>query len=328
MKYITLTFSLLCSTALYAEQDTKLNHSNVVDVVLENYVWTDELPKHRKIRVINHYGNIASRLRSERKVGISAAIQKIGAQPAIPTFDIEETAQYTQITVNYPNGQYNADNQMIGRVDIAVIVPESVSVEMESTWGTIKSKKHFSNMSAKTTSGNISLGSVGELNVESVSGDISIDHYNINWHNPQRLYTEQGDIQLTLAKVSNALVSVQAKSITSNYYQNNIQSNAEQSLLSFTLNHKNSIIELVAPQGKASINLIDKPHGAYIALPSEFNGDIRNLPTVPAWQPGDPIREQDDRRSSTDTPPPKENDENKTSRTKSSRTKASLIKDQ
>jgi len=321
MKYITLTFSLLCSTALYADQSTQLKSNSVKGVVLENYAWTGELPEHRKISIINHYGNISSRLRSERKVGISAIIQKIGHNPAIPTFDIQETAEYTQITVNYPDGQYNSDGQMIGRVDIAVIVPESVTVEMESTWGTIKSKKHFSNMYAKTISGNISLGSVGELNVESVTGNISIDHYNINWHNPQRLYTEQGDIQLTLAKVANTAVSVQAKSISSNYYQNNTQSTADTSLLSFTLNAGNSIIKVLAPQGEVSIDLIDKPHGAYIALPSGFDGDIRDLPTVPAWQPGDPIREQDDRRSSTDTPPPKDNNSSKASRSKASRTK-------
>jgi len=321
MKYITLTFSILCSTALYAEQSIQLKTFSVKDVVLENYAWTGELPKHRKIKIINHYGNIASRLRSEKKIGISAVIQKIGDQPAIPTFDIQEMTNFTQITVNYPNGQYNSDDQMIGRVDIAVIVPESVSVEMESTWGTIKSKKHFSNMSAKTISGNISLGSVGELNVESETGNISVDHYNINWHNPQRLYTEQGDIQLTLAKVANTAVSVQAKSITSNYYQKNIQSTAEESILSFTLNAGNSFIEVIAPQGKVSLDLIDKPHGAYIALPSGFDGDIRDLPTVPAWQPGDPIREQDDRRSSTDTPPPKDNNSSKASRSKASRTK-------
>lgn len=321
MKYITLTLTLLCSTALYAEQELVAKNLTMKDVVLENYVWVGELPKHRKIKVINHYGNIASRLRSERKVGISAAIQKIGPKPAIPTFDIQEKADYTQITVNYPDGQYNSDKQMIGRVDIAVIVPESVSVEMESTWGTIKSKKHFSNMSAKSISGNITLGSVGELNVESVSGDISIDHYNINWHNRQLLYTKQGDIQLTLAKVANVTVNVRAKSITSNYYQKNIQANSEQSLLSFTLNDENTIIQLVAPQGKVSIDLIDKPHGAYIVLPSGFDGDIRDLPTVPAWQPGDPIREQDDRRSSIDIPPPKDKSSSKASRTKASRIK-------
>ncbi len=316
MKYITLTFSLLCSTMLYAEQKIAVKHFSINDVVLDNYVWTDDLPKHRKIKVINHYGNIASRLRSEKRIGISAVIQKIGPKPAIPTFDIQKTANYTQITVNYPDGQYNSDNQMIGRVDIAVIVPESVSVEMESTWGTIKSKKHFSAMSAKTTSGNISLGSVGELNVESISGDISIDHYNINWHNPQQLSTEQGDIQLTLAKAANVTVNVIAKSISSNHYQKDIQLNSDTSSLSFTLNRENSIIKLLAPEGKVDINLINKPHGAYIALPSEFDGDIRNLPTVPAWQPGDPIREQDDRRSSTEPPPPKDRASSKASSSK------------
>ena len=302
MKLFTFTMGLLCSSTLFAAQDIKQNSAAKVfslkDVVLENYTWTGDLPAHRKIKIVNHYGNISTRTRSEASVGLSASIQKIGPTPAIPTFDIQETPNQTLITVIYPHGQYNSDNQMIGRVDVAVVVPETVGVVMESTWGTIKTKKHFSNMSAKTVSGNISLGSVGEINAESVSGNISIDHYNINWHNPQKIYTEQGSIKLVLAKLANVNVNASGKSLTSNYYQDNIQSTAEKSVLSFSLNQANSIINLSAPKGSVNIDLIEKPHGGYVGLPTEFNGDIRDLPTVPAWQPGDPIREQNDRRSS------------------------------
>jgi len=310
MKYLTLTLGLLCTSALATDKlptgkNAEQGIFTLADVVVENYSWTGKLPKHRKIKVVNHFGNIGSRIRSMPQIGISAAIQKMGPNPAIPSFDIQETPEQTVITVVYANGQYNTDNQMIGRVDIAVVVPETISVEMETTWGDIKSKKHFSNMTAKTVSGNIKLGSVGELNAETVSGDIIIDHYNINWYNRQQLHTDQGNIELTLAKLANVTVHATGKSLASNYYQTDIQSISEQSFISFSLNQAQSTIELTAPLGHIDINLIEKPHGGYIGLPTEFSGDIRSLPTTPLWQPGDAIREQNDRHSLKDNQVPK-----------------------
>jgi hypothetical protein len=289
-KYLSMVLLALCVTSHATIYQAK-------DVVIENYNWVSELPKHRKIIVINHYGNIYARVRSEPQVGISASIQKIGPQAAIPSFDIKNNDSHTIITVIYPNGQLDQDGDFTGRVDVAVSAPETITVEMETSYGDIKSKKNFSNLTAKTVSGNIVLGSVGELNAQSISGNITLDLYNVNWQNPQVVQSEKGNINFTVGQQANIGVRAYSKNILHNLANYNIASKADKESFSFNLNQPRSAITLNAPQGKININIISKPHGGYVSWPSEFNDDIRSLPKAKPWKPGDPIIEMNDRSS-------------------------------
>jgi len=244
------------------------------DVVLENKVIMGDIPVSQKIRVINHFGNIASRLRDEPRVAFSAAIQKIGPNPATPKFDIQDVEGVRVIRVNYPDGQRDMDGDFIGRTDVAIMVPAYVSVEMETTWGTAKAKKHFSNLSAKTESGDIAFGTTGEVNAHSQSGNISLDMYNVDWKNSQNIHTDTGDIKLVFAKQANLRVSAQALKTTHNFQQANFphtQPNSQKVEVNF--NQAKSKIELSAPKGKIDLKLIDKPRGGYIHVSPEFDAD-------------------------------------------------------
>jgi hypothetical protein len=287
--------SLLCSACGSNMPPKSSIKYNLNDVVVENYTWIGKIPQHKKVRITNFYGNISSRLRSEEKIGISATIQKIGPQPAIPSFDIQHVDGVTQITVVYPNGQKDESGNFIGRVDVAIIVPEYVAVEMETSYGDIGAKKHFSSMTAKTHSGNIALGSVGELNAYSQTGNITVDMYNVIWKADQQFKTEQGNINVVIAQQSKLGVKASGKTVSHNLAQFNIPVQQQHSSLAFTLNGKGTNAQFNAPNGSINLEVITKPHGGYVAVPSGFDGDVRNLPTVKPWQPGDPIREQDDK---------------------------------
>ncbi|SFC31416.1 hypothetical protein [Pseudoalteromonas denitrificans] len=296
-KYISigcfLSFiSLLCSACTTAEPKNKYQLN---DVVIENYTWMGKIPAKKKVVVTNFYGNISSRLRSEKKIGISATIQKIGLKPAIPSFDIKEENGITKITVNYPQGQKDKAGNLTGRVDIAIAVPEYVAVEMETSFGDIGAKKHFSSLSAKTQNGNITLGSVGELNAYSDTGDITLDMYNIIWKGNQKVHTKQGNIKLVIAQQAALEVLISGKTISHNLTDFKIPLTQTQDTLNFKLNQAHSNAHIAAPKGIVELEIITKPHGGYVALPGEFSGDIRNLPKAKPWKPGDPIREQEDK---------------------------------
>ncbi len=267
----------------------------VEDVVVENYTWIGKVPKTKRVVITNFYGNISSRLRSEAQIGISATIQKIGPKPAIPSFDISEEGGVTVINVNYPNGQKDQAGYLIGRTDISIVVPEYVSVEMQTSYGDIGAKKHFSSLSAKTQSGKITLGSVGELNAFSDTGNITLDMYNIIWKNNQKVQTKHGNIKATIAQQADLKVEINGKTIAHNLGEFQIPLTQTDDSLGFALNKAHSNASLSAPNGSVSVEVITKPHGGYVAIPGSFDGDIRNLPKAKPWQPGDPIREQDDK---------------------------------
>ena len=267
----------------------------VEDVVVENYTWIGKIPTTKRVVITNFYGNISSRLRSEAQFGISATIQKIGPKPAIPSFDISEEGGVTVISVKYPNGQKDQAGNLIGRTDISIVVPEYVAVEMDTSYGDIGAKKHFSSLTAKTQSGKITLGSVGELNAYSDTGNITLDMYNIIWKNNQKVHTKHGNIKATIAQQADLEVQISGKTIAHNLAEFSIPVTQTDNSLGFILNQAHSNASLTAPNGSVSVEVITKPHGGYVSIPSSFDGDIRNLPKAKPWQPGDPIREQDDK---------------------------------
>ncbi|MCJ8267862.1 MAG: DUF4097 family beta strand repeat-containing protein [Psychrosphaera sp.] len=179
-------------------------------VKLEHYKWYGEAPKAKLVRVINPYGAISSRNTSYDNIEISGVIQKIGKSPAQHNIDIRDNNGVTEVVVSYPKGNKNAQGQLSGRFDLGVWVPSWVNVEMITDFGDIKVKKHTSNITAKTISGKIKIGTTGLVQAQSDSGDITVDLFGDRFKKSMRVSSNKGDVKVSL--VQTARVTVQAQS--------------------------------------------------------------------------------------------------------------------
>jgi hypothetical protein len=183
-------------------------------VKLEHYKWYGETPKAKLVRVINPFGAISSRNTSYDNIEISGVIQKIGKSPAQHNIEIRDNNGVTEVVVSYPKGNKNKQGQLSGRFDLGVWVPSWVNVEMVTDFGDIKVKKHTSNITAKTTSGKIKIGTTGLVQAHSDSGNIYVDLFGDftgdRFTQPMLVSSNKGDVKVSLTQT--ARVTVQAQS--------------------------------------------------------------------------------------------------------------------
>ncbi len=179
-------------------------------VKLEHYKWYGQTPKAKLVRVINPFGAISSRNTSYDNIEISGVIQKIGKSPAQHNIEVRDNNGVTEVVVSYPKGNKNAQGELSGRFDLGVWVPSWVNVEMITDFGDIKVKKHTSNITAKTTSGKIKIGTTGLVQAQSDSGNIYVDLFGDKFKQPMLVSSNKGDVKVSLTQ--NARITVQAQS--------------------------------------------------------------------------------------------------------------------
>lgn len=147
---------------------------NTPAVTLEQYKYVGELPKAKKLRVINPFGNITSRSSSYDNIELSGVIQTIGDQGKEHTIDIRDVDGVTEVVVSYPKGNADDSGQLFGRFDLGVWIPAYIDLELVTDFGDIKVKKSGSNVEARSHTGNIKLATSGHATGHSDSGKVVI----------------------------------------------------------------------------------------------------------------------------------------------------------
>ena len=186
-------------------------------VKVSHYKYTGDTPKAKKVRVINPFGSITSRNTSYDEVELSGIIQKIGEQPAIHDIDIRDNNGVMEIEIRYPDGNRNNLGELTGRFDIGVWVPQWVTVEMITDFGDIKVKKSASNITARSKSGKMSIGTAGWVNAHSDSGNIKVDFLSERFQGPMQVSSGSGDVRVNLSKSARlALKAISQQTISGN----------------------------------------------------------------------------------------------------------------
>ena len=160
----------------------------------------------------NPHGDVRLRIADQGKVGIYATIQRIGEQPLDPTFDVRQNAGIFELTVRYPNDAAvkARGNHLLGRVDIGVWVPSSMALDIATTDGLLQARRISSPLLARTLSGALEVTSVGDLDVETVSGRISVRQTSGQWQAPIRVVSQTGTIFAGVPAFADIRLSIQA----------------------------------------------------------------------------------------------------------------------
>ncbi|TQV85540.1 hypothetical protein [Aliikangiella coralliicola] len=281
------------------------------DVRLQKYSWKGALPEKNKVKVINRYGNITTRNTNKPNIELAGIIQKIGPNAPKPEIQVRDVNGVTEVQVVYKDATIDQFNNRIGRMDIGVYVPKGVSVEMQTDFGDIKAKKHQSNLIAKTISGKIKLATSGIISVNSQSGEVGINL--MNWkrstfrpENKRRVYDIQsgsGNVSIYFDSEASLMVKAEAGSgikTKDELLQNSLAQfeHSGQSAFEFLLGDGERVLNVSSGQGVVHLN----PAGGAVesgalAEAQSFDGDVRNLPKVEPWKPGDPVIEMEDGRA-------------------------------
>lgn len=283
------------------------------DVVLEKYNWKGELPRRNQVKVINPYGNISSRNSSLQQIELAAVIQKVGPNAPKPEFKITDQGGVTVIEVIYQSSVIDEFTNRIGRVDLALFVPTGVSLQLETDFGDIKAKKHTSSMKVKSLSGKVSLMTSGQVEINTDSGDINLtltEDQKPQWlksskQRPHKLQTQTGNINIYYSsseKISLELKSGLAISTNDPALASEIQKSGQSFQLMSVLPQSSQIISAQSQTGSILFRDQQSEEEASNSVsnqtePSEFNGNLQNLPEANSWKPGDPIIERDDKTS-------------------------------
>ncbi|WP_196140742.1 hypothetical protein [Aliikangiella sp. G2MR2-5] len=285
------------------------------DVKLNKFSWSGNVPEKKKVVVVNEYGNITTRSSKQGNIMLSGVIQLVGPDAPEPEVKTFEQSGVLHIEVLYKSDTQDAHGNRIARMDMGVYVPENVSLEIKTSFGDIKAKKHQSNIVASSDSGKIKLASRGTISAQTNSGAISA--HVLKWEGERfgprnkkkqyQLNSQSGEIDIyydadTLIDIK-ASSGVQIKSDSPSVKK--LIEASSTPVLEITQQESTRLLTAHSGQNTVTIHVKESASSS-VSTPSSFEGDVRDLPKTEEWKPGDPIIEMqdgrsDDENSSTDS---------------------------
>lgn len=162
-----------------------------LDYYVERLESETRLDHRAGVHIVNHWGDIRVRSGDAGSIRIDAAVQRIGAPfPERPEFRVTENASSYELVVQYTEASLEPRT---GRVDLAVYVPDSVRLRLETLDGTIEAKETTVDLTARTVSGEVFFINQGNADVETQFGNITARPTAPGW-GALTLYTATGKI--------------------------------------------------------------------------------------------------------------------------------------
>jgi len=162
----------------------------------------------KRVAIDNPWGEINIRSRDEREIGIHAVIQHLPPKFANVEFNTHREGDTLHIDVIVSGATASSDRASAGaRADIAVYLPTDLALKLSTRDSRIFATRRAAPIEATTDSGEIHASSLGQLTLNSNTGQIRAMAIGKDWQGPSEIVTASGRIVLLVPTFGNVTLN-------------------------------------------------------------------------------------------------------------------------
>lgn len=147
-----------------------------------------------RIAIENPWGEINTRGRDEREVGVHAVVQSKGPRHAQPHFRSHRDGNTLTIEIGFDGAVAGRDDA--GRIDVAVYLPDDLDLKVSTRDSRIAAKRRTGSIEAVSESGSIIASSRRRLDLSTDSGQIRAAAIGARWDGSSTIRSKSGRIIL------------------------------------------------------------------------------------------------------------------------------------
>lgn len=169
-----------------------------------------------RVVIINRHGDVRIRTIKEPILGLIVNEQRIGATPLNAEFEVTRKDGALTLTVHYVNdAAWPEGDHSRGRADMVVWLPKETSIDVLASDGTVQIKGWAGPVRVRTGAGQIRASGRGDIDVESVSGNIMARQTSGSWSGLARIVSQSGNILAAIPVSADVELSAKAGAILS-----------------------------------------------------------------------------------------------------------------
>ncbi len=161
--------------------------------------WQVELPADSALRVSNRLGDIRARSSGDGKLLVVAIIQRFAPEQTDADVSISTKEGEVVVETHYPSAEIrNEDGRLNGRIDLSLLVPAGLEMQVETDHGLIEVKGVKRDLTARTSSGRLRVTTGRRVSAQTGSGELRVVLKNPSVARPARLETKDGPLRVDL----------------------------------------------------------------------------------------------------------------------------------
>ncbi|MCH2170174.1 DUF4097 domain-containing protein [Myxococcota bacterium] len=168
---------------------------------VDDFQWTGDLSPSQVLRVHNPFGDIRARSSGDDRLSVAAMIQRFSRDQTDARIEIHQDRTPVEIEIHYPSAtRPGPDGRKRGRIDLALLVPPGVRLEISTDHGNIEAKGVDRPLLTHSQSGDLRVSTSRPVDARTGSGRINATLRSPDPGEPDRFATQTGDIRVDFPK--------------------------------------------------------------------------------------------------------------------------------